>query len=788
MVLLAKKLRLAAAGLTDVGRRRERNQDNVAHFVPQDEHVLVEKGALFVVCDGMGGHAAGEVAAELGVNSIRDIYYASDDSDIITGLANAIKQANQTIYQFAREHPEMTGMGTTCVALVVQGGRGYFLNIGDSRGYLVRESQMRQITLDHSWVAEQVRAGLLTEEQARTHAHRNVITRSLGTQPNVSADLFIETLQDGDRVLLCSDGLHGYVDEAEIERTVLADRGPDDIAQSLINMANDNGGPDNITAVLVNLLEVPEAIGEIQLPEDVVGEEQIITQPIPAMPRAKLARSIPTLSDPLPDAEELDLPPRQLPRAPVGKRKAPNRAARVAIRLLAVAALALLCVGIWDFSFGPYAQARAAATQTQTDIQHAQQAAQQAQTQTPGQALTALAEARQRIENDLRNPNLDAQSRQNAQNALNTAITPAVQSSVQRYNAAALIQPVSTSGVAQFTVACTVPGQQTPAALTSATALATVAAPPAKSGTPAPQLVYAISGGQLDQVQVALDATGAPIASAGFAPCFSVPLAGVSTVVALAADGATLHVLVEQGTNAYAVLSVTTSGANPDGSPRFAIQHRFAVPTPSGDVPTSLAESGGTFYVGYKSATGAGGIWAFTGAAPKGPSQSVTLTQAPSALALSNGTLYALLADGSLGQLDSAHQYLPLPVQVQPPLSIIDPSAYSAGAPVPTAAPGSPDASATTTAATVFPAGATLVSDPALSGHVLVGDGASNRVVRFIANQGEPGVGLAAQYVYTAPLAHGTSLAVVSNGTVLTAYTWNGSRLAAFGITEPAAS
>ncbi|HLZ23126.1 MAG TPA: Stp1/IreP family PP2C-type Ser/Thr phosphatase [Ktedonobacterales bacterium] len=783
---MAKKLRLAAAGLTDVGRRRERNQDAVTHFVPQEEDVLAEKGALFVVCDGMGGHAAGEVASELGVNTIRDVYYASESSDIITGLANAIKQANQTIFQYAREHTEMTGMGTTCVALVVQGGRAYFLNIGDSRGYLVRESQMRQITLDHSWVAEQVRAGLLTDEQARTHAHRNVITRSLGTQPTVSADLFIERLQDGDRVLLCSDGLHGYVDEAEIERTVQADMDPDGIAQNLINMANDNGGPDNITAILVHLLEVPQATGEVRLPEDVVGEEQIITQPIPAMPRLAPTQPATSGANGATRPDSASPAPNKLPRVPSSKRKRPNPVAVAAIRLLAVAALLIVSAGIWDFSFGPYALARAAATQTQADIQQARRAAQQAQTQPPNQALAALAQARQRIESDLRNPNLDAQSRQNAEIALTTQITPAVQSSVQRYNTAALIQPVSMGGLTQYPVACAVPGQQALSALTSATALAAVTTPPAKSGPPAPQQLYAINGGQLDQVRIARDTTGAPAAGASAASCFAVPLANVSTVIALAADGAALYVLAEQGTSSYTVLSVATSGANADGSPRFTIQRRFAVPTPNSQVPTSLAESAGTFYIGYSESAGAGGIWTFTGTAPKSPSQSVSLAQAPATLALSGGTLYALLADGSLGQLDTAHRYLPLPVQVPSPLSIIDPGAYSAAAPVPTAATPASSDTTTTPATTLFPASAVLVTDPALSGHILVGDGASNRLVRFTANQGQPGLGLAAQYVYTAPLAHGSALALAANGATLTAYTWDGSQLAAFSISEPA--
>ncbi len=305
---LAKKLRLAAAGLTDVGRRREHNQDNLTHFVPPDENDLATKGALFVVCDGMGGHAAGEVASELGANAIRDVYYASHQDDVIDNIASAIKSANEAIYQYAQEHPESKGMGTTCVAVLIHGGRAYFVNIGDSRAYLVRDGDLRQVTFDHSWVAEQVKAGLLTEEQARTHAHRNVITRSLGTGPSVTADLFVETLKQGDRILLCSDGLHGYVDDHDIKREMITHPDPEDGVKALVDIANSNGGPDNITALLIHLLEVPPATGELRLPVPGDEEEPTITQPVPAIPApaakpATAASAHKTYSAKLPVAE-----------------------------------------------------------------------------------------------------------------------------------------------------------------------------------------------------------------------------------------------------------------------------------------------------------------------------------------------------------------------------------------------------------------------------------------------------------------------------------------------------
>ncbi len=161
--MLARTLRLEAAELTDVGRRRERNQDNVEHRIPSDPQVLDEKGALFIVCDGMGGHAAGEVASELGVKTITEEYYNTAGSDVITALSTAVSRANDVIYHHASENPEFAGMGTTCVALVIAGGRAFVVNIGDSRAYIIRDGKMHQVTRDHSWVAEQVRVGLLTE-------------------------------------------------------------------------------------------------------------------------------------------------------------------------------------------------------------------------------------------------------------------------------------------------------------------------------------------------------------------------------------------------------------------------------------------------------------------------------------------------------------------------------------------------------------------------------------------------------------------------------------------------
>src|SRR5258707_10786720 len=155
----------------------------MAYVIPKDLQVMAAKGALFIVADGMGGHAAGEVASEIAVDTVSNAYYMDDNEDVITPLLQAIKRANLAIHQRAAENLLRSGMGTTCVAAVLRGNMAYIANVGDSRAYFVRKSRIYQISQDHSWVAEQVRPGLLPEGQARTHAHGKVIARSLGTQP-----------------------------------------------------------------------------------------------------------------------------------------------------------------------------------------------------------------------------------------------------------------------------------------------------------------------------------------------------------------------------------------------------------------------------------------------------------------------------------------------------------------------------------------------------------------------------------------------------------------------------
>ncbi len=269
---MAKQLRLDPAQLTDVGRKREHNEDNMAYVIPKDPQVMGMKGALFIVADGMGGHAAGEVASEIAVDTVSNAYYMDDNEDVITPLLQAIKRANLAIHQRAAENLLRSGMGTTCVAAVLRGNMAYIANVGDSRAYLVRGSQVRQITQDHSWVAEQVRAGLLTEDQARTHGQRNVITRCLGTQPDVEVDVFLEPLQESDCLVLCTDGLSGLISDEEV-MGIVEQSVPQESVYHLVERANENGGPDNITAIVVRVQEVGIEPPGARSPAHVGGRE-----------------------------------------------------------------------------------------------------------------------------------------------------------------------------------------------------------------------------------------------------------------------------------------------------------------------------------------------------------------------------------------------------------------------------------------------------------------------------------------------------------------------------------
>jgi len=246
-------LRISSAGITNVGRKRQNNEDN---------YLVNDRLGLYVVCDGMGGHAGGEYASQVAVTTIeevlaniRDENVARDEADDqITQekLKYAVRLAGKRIYDLAQAEPEFRGMGTTAVILVFLDGMAYLAHVGDSRGYLIRGGEITQRTEDHSWVNEQIKAGLITADAAKHHRFRNIITRSLGFQEEVEIDTQVLRAEPGDIYLLCSDGLSNLVTEEEL-REMLVEKSFQQTARDLIDLANERGGDDNITLVLARV-------------------------------------------------------------------------------------------------------------------------------------------------------------------------------------------------------------------------------------------------------------------------------------------------------------------------------------------------------------------------------------------------------------------------------------------------------------------------------------------------------------------------------------------------------
>jgi PPM family protein phosphatase len=265
-------MKLRHSAQTDVGKTRDHNEDS--YGVGEGDQVE-RLGELLVICDGMGGHASGEVASRLGVDTILQIYYGDDAEDRPVVLEQAFEQANQQIFARGRG-----SMGTTGVAALIHHDALHVANVGDSRAYLIRGGEIRQVSRDHSFVSDQVAAGLITADQARSSPHRNVITRALGYQAGVTVDLFRLPLQVGDVVVLSSDGLHGLVTDAEIARTAAAEP-PEVAVKQLIDLANQRGGTDNITVVVVRVDSLDWDSEPIDESEPDIHERVTVELPIP---------------------------------------------------------------------------------------------------------------------------------------------------------------------------------------------------------------------------------------------------------------------------------------------------------------------------------------------------------------------------------------------------------------------------------------------------------------------------------------------------------------------------
>jgi protein phosphatase len=246
-------LTLEHASLSDRGRVRQNNEDSCAIFVPEGAGELADRGAVFVVADGMGGHRGGEIASRIAVRTIVAFYTANAEEDRSHALARSFREANKTIIEESVADSTLFGMGTTCTALAIHRGRAYIAHVGDSRAYLLRGGRIQQITHDHSIVGEMVRSGILSDEDARNHPKRNVITKSLGAQDEIAADMPAALdLETNDSFLLCSDGLTAYLSDEDIAE-VTSGSPPAEACKKLVKMANDAGGRDNITVLIVSV-------------------------------------------------------------------------------------------------------------------------------------------------------------------------------------------------------------------------------------------------------------------------------------------------------------------------------------------------------------------------------------------------------------------------------------------------------------------------------------------------------------------------------------------------------
>ena len=266
---------------TDVGLVRSENQDFGVYTTREEEKDSKPGGRLLIVADGMGGHRGGATASRLATETVKAQYLGSDTNDVASALQDSLTRANARVYSESQANAELRGMGTTTSALVVREGDAWFGHVGDSRIYLIRGGEIRQLTDDHSLVATMVREGLLTSEEAENHPRRNVLQRSLGVSEEVEVDVRGPLqVQEGDVFVLCSDGLHGVVKLDEILE--VAQMPIAQAASEYVRRALDRGAPDNVTVIVAKV--VREGESESEADDTLVekgGEDQRDTAPLP---------------------------------------------------------------------------------------------------------------------------------------------------------------------------------------------------------------------------------------------------------------------------------------------------------------------------------------------------------------------------------------------------------------------------------------------------------------------------------------------------------------------------
>ena len=259
---------MSYSGASEAGRVRSINQDS---------YYVGELGGAYlaIVADGMGGHKTGEVASQKAVEVIQRELKSSKNYPP-AALARAVQAANLEVYDYATENPEHQGMGTTLTTLYIDDQVGLVGHVGDSRAYLVRNGTIRQLTFDHSWVAERVRQGILTQDEARVHRLRNVITNALGATPEVKLDVLHFDVQAGDRVVMCSDGVSMLMSDEQM-RDAVESMTPQEATRHLIEESNKRGSPDNVTAVVLEVEKVEERSKRYALPTSLTEEPSSVT-------------------------------------------------------------------------------------------------------------------------------------------------------------------------------------------------------------------------------------------------------------------------------------------------------------------------------------------------------------------------------------------------------------------------------------------------------------------------------------------------------------------------------
>lgn len=244
-------MKVSAVGVTDAGLVRPLNEDS---FLIHGFENGASKG-FCILADGMGGHNAGEVASSMATEIIAKELSLSDmegnEEDIVANITASLDYANNEIYQKSVSNYETAGMGTTAVVIYLNGSTAYIANIGDSRAYLVEAVGITQLTTDHSVVQKLLESGSITPQEARNHPEKNIITKALGTEPSEDYDIYEFTVREGDKILLCSDGLTDMIEDHQINEILTQNLSPGEAASALVSAAKENGGKDNITVVLI---------------------------------------------------------------------------------------------------------------------------------------------------------------------------------------------------------------------------------------------------------------------------------------------------------------------------------------------------------------------------------------------------------------------------------------------------------------------------------------------------------------------------------------------------------